>query len=296
MTAVELEGFQGWLRSRGRAESTQRKYSRALSYLFSFKDVLEPILNRKYTPNYRHFLVSSLRQWSLYKNDMELFKKLNRGTLKLPPAIRTQARTPCDRDLWFSLMDLLEGDETDFEPPIRSVLGLIVTRGIRCGDVLRVTKKEIDNALRTGVFAFEGKGSRRIEYNAEPIKQYLVELSEQRWPKRARLYDLICPDAKRPEESASRKIRRYIDLLADEVGVDREDLFAHRFRHTYANEFLSELSGDPRAVFLLQEQMGWAGPETARSYIAIAGRKELNEVETRLFSGRKKKDVAKKKR
>lgn len=283
-----MEGFRGWLRSRGRSASTQDSYVNAVTRLLAYEDPLEPILDRENSPLYRRFLVSAYRQWALYSGDNDLYASLEGGALKLPPALRRAARKPCTRKEWFALMDAIENREIGFREPIRSVVGIIVTRGVRCGDVLRLKEKEIQDAIRTGTLGYEGKGQRRIEYSAAPLLPYLEELAEQRWGRGSRLYNLVCPRSKNPVDQASRKIRRALDKLAVEFGYEPSELFAHRFRHTYANEFLSELKGDPRAVFLLQEQMGWAKPETARSYVARAERKELDKLESQMFSGRKR--------
>jgi integrase len=84
-------------------------------------------------------------------------------------------------------------------------------------------------------------------------------------------------------------VRWAFDKIAADVGIEPSDLYAHRFRHTYATHFLQEMDKDPEALFKLQQQMGWAKLDTAMNYLRRSRREELDQVETKLLSGRKRK-------
>jgi len=97
--------------------------------------------------------------------------------------------------------------------------------------------------------------------------------------------NLVSPlsrDSRASQETATRRIRRKMDLVADAVGVSREDLHPHKFRHTYATLYLQELEGDPEALPKLVQQMGWANLNTAANYLRRNRRPELDAVEARM--------------
>ena len=238
-------------------------------------------------PNYRRSLVAGVRVWARFVEDGELLLRLSDIRLPAPEAI--DVREPFGFEEWFEIQDAIDGADY-LNDARRGVCGIIALRGIRCGDVLRLAKRDISRALETGVLPFEGKGGRRHEFNAEPLRPYLELLMSLRWPGK-RVRNLVCPRSRedKAQESAGREIRRAFDRVARDVGIRPEDLYAHRFRHTYATYFLQEMEGDPEAIFKLQQQMGWARLDTAANYLRRSRREELNEIESRLLSGGKRK-------
>jgi len=200
----------------------------------------------------------------------------------MPAAAAASVREPLTLEQWFEIREAI--DEADWlSDAQRLVCSIIALRGIRCGDVLRLSKHEISQGLKTGILAFEGKGERRQQYSAEPMRSYLDGLLELRWTGK-RVRNLVSPksDEDLCQETAGRQIRRAFDRIADELDMDRADLYAHRFRHTYATHFLQQMTGDPEALFKLQQQMGWAKLETAANYLRRGRRAELDEVDERL--------------
>jgi len=283
----DLDGFDDWLRRRGRAASTCRQYRRVVERLLAEEDASEVLLDRSKSPMYRHSLQAALRAWAVYCGDGELVRTLEE--IRLPARIPKSPREPLAQDDWFAVVDAIEQNES-VTGAMRAVLCLIAVRGIRCGDVLRLTRREIKSALKTGTLAFEAKGERRVEYSAEPLRPYLEALLDESWSGRKRVRELIAPSAadETQQESAARAVRRAFGQVADDLGLEPGTLYAHRFRHTYVHHFLSELRGDPEALVKLQDQMGWARLETAGSYLRRARRKELDAVESKLLSGRKR--------
>ena len=277
---MDLDGFVAWLRRRNRTRSIPQ-YSRVVRRYLDDPDELEAMMaNQEYSPNYRRHLVACVRAWARFTSDGDLLVRLDE--IRLPAAIPVTPREPFEWDTWWDIQDTIADSELD--EGLRYVCSMIALRGIRCGDALRLRSRELSVALDTGVLAFEGKGERRIEYSAEPLREFLQGLVDLPWGKNRRVYQLISPT----HDTAARAVRRAFDVIADELGMDPVDLHAHRFRHTYAHFFLQQMEGDPEAVFKLQEQMGWAKLETAASYMRRSRRKELNEIESKMLSDRKR--------
>lgn len=236
----------------------------------------------EYSPNYRRHLIACVRVWAQFNEDGDLLLRL--GDIKLPPPIAKDVREPFEIEEWFAIREAID-QATYLSDAKRHVCALIALRGIRCGDVLRLTKRDISRALDTGVLAFESKGERWQSYSAAPMQTYLEGLLGLRWVAK-RVRNLVCPNSNDRccQTTAGREIRRAFDRVADEIGMAPEDLYAHRFRHTYATYFLQKMEGDPEAIFKLQQQMGWARLDTAANYLRRSRRKELDDIESRLLS------------
>lgn len=277
-----LDQFEKWLARRGRSERTREQYVRVMTGTFlKCSDPLQPILNRKHSSCYRRHLALVLKSWAKFSKDVALTEQIEE--LTLPAPVRKKARTPLSRDEWFQVIDAI--DACEFRPALKAVMGLIVVRGLRCSDALRIERADVENAAKTGVLSFVAKGDRRIEFSTGPIEKYLNALLElDAWPRNKPVWYLVTRRGARTCQSAAKRVRRAIKELARTAGVDESELYAHRMRHTYVNAFLAELEGDPRAVFLLQDQMGWANLNTARNYVARGTRAELDRFEEKLFA------------
>ncbi len=287
--AAQLDAFGDWLERRGRGRSAAQ-YSRVVTrYLEDPETYWAKITNPRYSPNYRHHLVSCLRVWARFQSDGDLLAELD--DLALPAALPASTREPIERDQWFQLLDTIESADYLSEP-LRLVCSIIAIRGIRAGDVVRLTKREVLAAVKTGTLSFEGKRGRRSEYNASMFADHLEGLAELEWHGAKRVRELVCPGNRLDDvcqESATRSVRAAFDKIAEDVGIDASDLYAHRFRHTYATHFLQAMDKDPEALFKLQQQMGWAKLDTAMNYLRRSRREELDQVESQLLSGRKRK-------
>ncbi len=286
MVALTLEGFHAWLCKRGRSRSADQ-YRRVVKRWLNDPDEIEAkMTSSRFSPNYRRFLVACIRSWAKYTKDMDLAERL--ADIKLPAPVPKDVREPFGIDEWFDIREAIDSDKY-LSDAKRLTCSIIALRGIRCGDILRLTRREINQALKTGILAYEGKGGRRQQYNAEPMRAYLEELAQLRWSGGDCVRNLVSPgsDERKCQETAGRAIRQVFDQLAESLDIDPEDLYAHRFRHTYATYFLQQMKGDPEALFKLQQQMGWARLDTAANYLRRSRRAELDEVESRLLSGRK---------
>jgi integrase len=244
--------------------------------------MLEIITSSNYSPNYRRNLVACVKSWAKFVDDRELRVQLE--DIKSPAPVPRDVREPFSRDEWFELIDAI--DSADYiSGAQKHTCALIAIRGIRCGDVLRLTKRDVSQGLKTGILAFESKGERWQKFSAAPLRDHLEGLLED-WRKKApRVRNLVAPGSAESsaQATASRAIRYAFDRIAKELGIDPQDLYAHRFRHTYATLFLQTMAGDPEALPKLQQQMGWARLDTASNYLRRSRREELDELESKLF-------------
>lgn len=276
---LDLDGFRAHLEDMGRAPGTADIYADFLRVLY--RDYKRPVLglsDRDASPATRRLRRAALRSWADYTGNAELLLELRK--VRLPQPRRVQPKIPLERDAWFDLRRVI--DEADVDEPVRAVLGIMASRGLRCGDVLRLLRSEVRTAIRSGRLAYEAKGERRLEYSARPIRRYLEILDGyDRWK---RVEDLISPRA-RPRSrrrAAARRVGRALKTIATDLGMDAADIYSHRFRRTYATHFLAELEGDPQALQKLQKHMQWTNLVTAAGYSDYVRDEELDEVAARL--------------
>lgn len=279
---TELDGYRRWLVRRGRSRSADQ-YCRVVGRWLNDKAGVQRLLTSgSHSPNYRRHLTACLRSWATYAHDGKMMAHL--GDIKQPPPTPITAREPLSIEEWQEVRRAVT--QSDLTRTTREVCNIVATRGIRCGDVLRLGYLEIQRAVNSGSMRYQSKGERWLTVNAEPIREHLEALLGERWPSaRSRVRNLVSPDATHDtaQDTAGRAIRRAFDRIAVAVGMEPRDLYAHRFRHTYATRFLQHMEGDPEAVFKLQQQMGWARLETAAHYLRRDRRSELDDVEKRML-------------
>ena len=279
-----LDGFRAWLVRRGRGRSANQYCRNVRRWLDDSESYEEMVLSRSYSPNYRRHLLTCLRVWARYAHDEKLRDWLD--DVRMPAPVAKTAREPLPIDDWKTVREHIVETDSLTEAQ-RHTCSLIAVRGIRCGDVLRFTKRDLQQAIKTGELKFEAKGERWLEFHAAPLLPHLEGLLALSWPKNASVANLVSPRSSDHAvcDTAGRTIRRVFDRLAVQLDMEPEDLYAHRFRHTYATFFLQKMEGDPEAIFKLQQQMGWASLETAANYLRRSRRSELNAIEESLLSG-----------
>lgn len=281
-----VDGFHAWLCRRGRGRSADH-YLRVVSrWLDDPEEIEELMISTSYSPNYRRNLIACVRQWAKYTKDDDLTEQLEE--IKMPAAVPRDVREPFEIGEWFELRAAID-NQPHLTEAKRNVCALIALRGIRCGDILRLTKKDLKRALETGTLSFESKGERWQKFNAAPLIPYLQGLLDC-WTHGKRVSNLVSPASlgseKTCQASAGRAIRKVFDEIASNLDMEPTELYAHRFRHTYATYYLQEMKGDPEAMFKLQQQMGWARLDTAANYLRRSRQDELDEVEQRLLKKR----------
>lgn len=273
-TPKELDQFEQWLLDRGRSDGTARSYRHHMKLCGESRSLTARLLEKKFAPKSRRAYMAALSSWAAYTKDSELAERIK--DIKLPPAVRVTPKTPLDLDAWRRLIKAIR--VAKLRPGMRQILMLMAMRGMRCGDVLRITRRDISAALMTRTLSFEAKGARRLEYEIDVIRPMLVELVEI--PGWSSVRDLVGKRA-----SADRVIGTRIRRVLSSVGlkVSIVNLYPHRLRRTYATWFLRAIGPDPQALVKLKDHMQWANIATAAEYTDDVSRSELGAVGSKLM-------------
>jgi site-specific recombinase XerD len=273
----DLERFRTWLVGRGREAETAAGYVYDVRSCLEADNVTSRLIDRDLAPKTRRRMVAAMRSWATFSKDADLLLLLR--DIKLPPSKRKTPRQPLPVEDWHRLVEAVE--ESRVRPAIKGTLLIICVRGIRVGDVLRLRRTEIHQALRTGRLVLEAKGGARQDFTAKPMLAGLELLAEQpgRWE---RVEDLISPDTVNIRKAARRRVHRALRRLAKSVGIDPAEVYPHRLRRTYAVEFLRAMKGDPEAMQKLVKQMGWLNAGTAFEYTDFISSESLDEIDERI--------------
>lgn len=282
ITEGNLDKFKVWLLERGRVEGTATTYITNLrSCAGNSRGLTYRLVSGALSPNTLRTNLAALRAWALFTEDAALTKRL--GDTRLPPARRVHTKMPLGMEAIRKLIRHMQTspdlrDEKNGDA-MRQVLLIMAMRGFRSGDVLRLRRAEVLRALSTGKLVYEGKGRKRLEFAAEPIRAQLETLAQvKNWE---RVRDLISHS--RDPKVASVKVWRTARRLAKQIGI--EDMNPHRFRHTFATLYLERLRGDPNAIIKLQQFMGWESMGTAARYVDKVSQDHLDEIGASLVSG-----------
>lgn len=281
-----LEGFSEWLRRRGRDPGTAKLY--VTDVRLALRDgPIERLLDDGLAPKTKRHILAALRSWASYTKDADLLLQLK--DLKLPPPERVTDKKPLDEDEWFSLIDQIESDK-NIDETMGAILLLMAIRGFRCGDVLRLERKQVRSAVDDGALVFRAKGGRMVRFAASEEKFHAaLEVLAGKTGSWKHVDELVCPSAE-PEtrrKSANQKVNRALRRAAGAVGLTAADIYSHRLRRTYAVHFLRAMKGDPEALQKLQAQMQWANPNTLFEYTDYVREEALAAVEQRMWGRRR---------
>jgi integrase len=243
-----------------------------------YEDPVEKLLDRSHSPKYLHTIRASLRAWADFTDDTELVADLSKKALRLPPALRQKEKPPLSKQQWLDLREEIEVS-SDLHEPVRGELGMLANRGFRCGDVLRLKRKEVHDALTAGVLNYVGKGRKQLTFTvASHWRPYLEIFADyDDWD---RVEDLVAPSAhpRTRNDSAGKAIARALKVCGRSIGI--EDLNPHLLRHTYATQFF-RICRDPEK---LRAHMQWASIETAMGYVREDNREELDALAESMFT------------
>ena len=283
ISAHNLKRFHAWVLARGRVLGTADLYVTHLRLAAADPDGLtHRVIAGDLAPNTIHGVMAALRAWATFSKDSDLADLLR--DVRLPPARRIHRKLPLVRDQWRTVIQQIRtypaSQDRLGNDAMRQVLLLMALRGIRSGDILRLKKTEIRRALDTGKLAYEGKGRKRLEFAVAPIRGPLEALADQpgAWE---RVRDLI--STSKDPKVASVRVWRAAKRVAMTAGIPQMN--PHRFRHTFATNFLGELAGDPNAIVKLQQYMGWENMATAARYVSEISQDQLDEIGARLVDG-----------
>jgi len=270
-----LSGFRDWLRGRGRTEGTAETYCMNLRTCGADpKGLTHRLIAGDLAPTTLRCNLASLRAWALYAKDGTLSQTL--ADLRLPPPRRMKSRDPLDREDWKRIVRHLQTCDMTNEA-MRQILLIMALRGLRSGDVLRLRRAEVVRAVASGKLSYEGKGRKRIELSAAPIRGPLEALAQMRGWDRVR--DLL-GTARSGETLASSALRKKVWRAAIRTGAAAgiDEMNPHRYRHTFATQYLAQLAGDPNSIVKLQRYMHWESMGTAARYVDHVSREQLDKV------------------
>lgn len=278
------DDFIEWMQFRGRSVDTAKLYALNVRMALGHpKGYRGRLMDKKLAPKTKRIVLASLRAYAMFKNDEQMTKVLR--DVKLPPAIRVEAKTPLTQEHWINLIREIH-NAAYLSVPMRAVLGMLVLRGFRVGDVCRLTRQEVLRAIDTGTLSFEAKGNRRLEYRAKPFMTYLRSLAQfERW---GRVYELLTTSEERGQKQAVDNVEYTLKTVAARADLP-PGVHPHKLRRTYAVYFLQQMQGDPEGLLKLKAQMQWADLNTASQYVDHSRSTELAQIEDALFKGLAKK-------
>ena len=272
ITPKNLNAFRQWLLNRGRSEGTADLYVSNLKKCAEEPTVTKRLVSGGLAPLTRRTNKAALVQWAKFTKQPDLAEAVSE--IKLPPARRVAIKVPLAVVDWQALVRALATSKLDDR--VRCTCLVIAKRGIRVSDALRIKRTEVTTALKSGVLSYVGKGDKRHEISARPVLAELETLAAMKgWD---RISDLISVGKNRA--TAPKRIRRAFKIIAKKLEI--EGVHPHRFRRTYATNYLEEHKGDPRAIIKLQHHMGWASMATAALYADAVDRDELAEAGERM--------------
>jgi integrase len=247
---------------RNRSPATAALYEGHVQRCLALADPLSPIRNQNASPKGRHSVLAAMRAWARFAGDEKLAAKLKDMAETLPKAVHLVAKQPltlAQRDAFLAAVD-----KSKEQPAVRGVLGVMATRGLRVGDVLRLTRKEVQRGAEEGKLFGAAKGGRRKEYEVtEDTIEYLQLFLEgnEKW---ARVGDLLAgaADELRQRRTAVQLVERACARVAKSAGL--KGVHPHRLRATYARLYLDAIGGD---ITYLTAHMGWESVQTALGYV-----------------------------
>jgi len=266
ITEANLAAFKSWLLDRGRAEGTADLYLKNLKRCAQ-EERITTRLRGGLAPLTKRTNKAALVQWARFTKNPDLAELVE--AVKLPPAKRSKPKLPLQTAQWQRFVQHLASSNLA-RVPLGHVCLVVAKRGLRVSDAIRIKRTEVAAALKTGVLSYVGKGAKRHEISAEPIRAHLEALhAATGWTIVA---DLVSPTP----AGATNRVRRAMRREATHLGI--EGVYPHRFRRTYARHYLEEHRGDPRAVLKLQNHMGWSNLNTAMSYADDVDHGELAQT------------------
>lgn len=271
----KIKEFKEWLIARGRNPATAEGYTADIRMAYAGANPpYGRLLDHKLAPKTVRRTMAALRAWCRFNKDGELLEKLK--DIQLPPAERKIAKVPLSKEEWSELVEEIE-EANYLSPGERAALGIMAIRGLRVGDVLRMTREEVERGMATGILAYEAKRGKRIEISVKPIADYLsLLLKQDEWYK---VRDLVSMRSTKSElvkqNSATQQLSRALKAVGEKIGIPGRDIYPHRLRRTVATHFLEAAGGN---IEKLRAFMSWSNIVTAAGYADYHRRDELEAI------------------
>jgi integrase len=269
--ASSLVAYSEWLRRRGTGASTIQQYLFHAGRAAGGEDPFDRVTDRALSPKYRRVCRAAIISFARFNKDDALVEQIKE--VKLPSPVRMAVKVPLTVEAWRALR--AEIDAADYiTEPVRAALGIMASRGLRRGDVLRLHRKEVADALKTSTLSFVAKGERRLEFGVGSWRHYLETLAECFAGERdaKTVADLISKN----HDAAGRQLIRILRAVAGRVkGIDAKKIAPHDLRRTVATHFFEACGRDP---VKLQAFMQWASLEVALGYVSAGSREGLDDI------------------
>jgi integrase/recombinase XerD len=274
-TAQDEKGFRAYLRQKkGCAPTTVDLYvTHVKSCVNDANGILERLVS-DLAPKTKRAIKASLLAWARYREDTKLEKEIKE--IKLPAAHRINIKEPLTSEEWHKFRTAIE--QSDYNTPLKAVLGIIINRGLRVGDVLNITREKAVTAIETNRLSVETKGDKWVVFGVLlSFKDYLQMLVNI--PDWKAVSDLLSTskDINKRKKAARLTVWRAVKQLSKKVGLDPKKVSPHRFRRTIAVEFLKhpQVNGN---LELLRKYMNWSSIQIAQTYIDSIDQEQLDEI------------------
>jgi integrase len=182
-----------------------------------------------------------------------------------------------DERSWFHLQQQLAKDQS----PEARVLLLEATTGHRIGDLLRLKRNQVEQALGTGVLQMERKDGRIIQVPIDATRDQWESLY-QAWPQQYKeLSTWVAPRGTQGADAggaAYTKCLRRLKALGAELGI-KGRIHTHRLRRTVAVAAL-DASKDIKAV---ADLLGHKSVQSTEQYTDEFRRDEINALQQKIL-------------
>ena len=265
-----------WLERYGRSDGTIRQYVHHVKLAHKSKDPIKRLVDKKLAPKTRRTIKAALLSFADFRKDELLKEEIKR--VRLPAAHRQKQRPVLSDRQWRALIETLPA--VKISEALRAVLGVLLTRGMRKGDVLRMRRSEVLQALESDVLMYEAKGSRRLEFPlTSSWRPYLESLAQ--FEEYDRVRELVCRSRKEGcvEQSAGRAVIRALRKVAKACKIPPDNVHPHLLRKMYATKYY-RLCKDPHK---LMHHMQWTNIETAMRYVQADDRVVLDGIAEKMF-------------
>ena len=276
-SANQLAEYTNWLRRRGLGADSIKQYVYQASRLLKEEDPFIRLTNRTLSPKYRRACKAAFKSYAKFTKDTEFAEELEE--LKLPAAIRVNSKNPLSEKLWKALRLAID-ESTEISPPMRAELGIMITRGLRKSDVLRLHRDEIATALKKGVLSYVGKGEKITHITVGDTWRKYLELFHKAFLKNknaTQAVDLISTSFKSAGTATARALRK---VARNVKGIEIADLHPHLLRHTYATAYFEACGRDPA---MLQQHLNWSDISTAMRYVGQTDAAKLDAIASKMF-------------
>jgi integrase/recombinase XerD len=260
----KVEKFKSWMRSRRYSENTISTYTEALIVFFRFysEKRLEDICNEDLIRfNNEYILKNGLS--ASYQNQMvngvKLFFRIIEET-KLEVDLIHRPKTQKILPNVLSKVEMKKILESSYNLKHRSMLSLIYSCGLRCGELIRLKKLDIDSERRL-VIIRQSKGR----------KDRVVPLSEKILHLLREYYKIFKPEnylfegIKKGEPYSDRSLQQVLKQCLVKAEI-KKPVTLHWLRHSYATHLL-ESGTDLRYI---QELLGHGSSRTTEIYTHVS--------------------------